>query len=344
MDVELFNYELPREAIAQTPVEPRDAARLLLLDRRTGAVRHTVFRGLGNWLRPGDLLVVNRTRVIPARLYGEKVGAGVPVEMVLLTPRGDDCWEALVRPGRRLKPGTRVAFGGGLLTAEILTTTDFGGRLVRFDYTGDFDQILAGIGQMPLPPYITQPLPRERAERYQTVYSREPGSAAAPTAGLHFTPGLLQELKDQGIETVSVLLHVGLGTFRPVKVREVAAHRMHAEYYQVDSQAALRIETARREGRRVVAVGTTVARTLEAVARENGGRVVPVTGRTDIYIYPGFNFQVLDGLLTNFHLPRSTLLMLVAAFAGREQVLAAYREALAEGYRFFSFGDAMLII
>lgn len=344
MDVDLFDYNLPPGAIAQVPVEPRDASRLMLLDRKTGAIGHTVFRRIGDSLKKGDLLVVNRTRVIPARLYGTKMDTDVQVEMVLLTPKGDNEWEVLVRPGRRLKPGATVNFGQGLLQAEILDTTFFGGRRVRFTYSGNFDQILDEIGQMPLPPYIDQPLAREHAERYQTVYNQERGSAAAPTAGLHFTPGLIKELEDQGVLVTSILLHVGLGTFRPVQVSTVEEHRMHAEFYQVDAGAAEMIQEACGEGRRVIAVGTTVARTLEAVAQQNHGQIVAGSGWTDIFIYPGYSFQILDGLITNFHLPRSTLLMLVSAFAGRERVLAAYREALKEGYRFFSFGDAMLII
>ncbi|MZP30953.1 tRNA preQ1(34) S-adenosylmethionine ribosyltransferase-isomerase QueA [Heliobacterium undosum] len=344
MEVALYDYELPKEAIAQTPVEPRDASRLMVLQRRTGAVDHRIFRDLVHILHPGDLLVVNRTRVIPARLYGKKRDSDVTVEIVLLTPRGDDRWEVLVRPGRRLKPGVFVDFGEGRLAAEILETTDFGGRVVRFHYKGDFDTLIDEIGQMPLPPYIETALPQQEAERYQTVYSQERGSAAAPTAGLHFTPQLLEDLKMRGIETTSVLLHVGLGTFRPVQVDRIEEHKMHSEFFQVDPEAAEAIAKAKQEGRRVIAVGTTVARTLETAAGLNNGTVAAGAGWTDIFIYPGYKFQCIDGLITNFHLPRSTLLMLVSAFAGREHILAAYQEALEKGYRFFSFGDAMLII
>ncbi|MBC9785662.1 tRNA preQ1(34) S-adenosylmethionine ribosyltransferase-isomerase QueA [Heliobacterium chlorum] len=344
MDVSLFDYELPPEAIGQTPMEPRDASRLMVLNRNSGAITHSRFWQIGDYLQPGDVLVVNRTRVIPARLYGIKRGSNVQVEMVLLTPKGDDCWETLVRPGRRLKPGTIVDFGDGALAAEILETTEFGGRIIRFHYQGDFDQILDDVGQMPLPPYIEEPLPRESAERYQTVYNQERGSAAAPTAGLHFTPRLLEELREKGIIITSILLHVGLGTFRPVQVDKVEEHRMHSEFYQVDPESAHIIQQARREGRRVIAVGTTAARTLETVAAMNNGEIVASSGWTDIFIYPGYEFKALSGLITNFHLPKSTLLMLVSAFASREKVMNAYHEALREGYRFFSFGDAMLIL
>ncbi|MBM7868066.1 tRNA preQ1(34) S-adenosylmethionine ribosyltransferase-isomerase QueA [Heliobacterium gestii] len=344
MEVALYDYDLPKEAIAQTPAEPRDASRLMLLDRESGVVDHRIFHQIVDILQPGDLLVVNRTRVIPARLYGKKRESDVAVEMVLLTPRGDDRWEVLVRPGRRLKPGTVVDFGEGRLAAEIQETTDFGGRIVRFEYTGDFDKLIDELGEMPLPPYIETPLPQAEAERYQTVYNRERGSAAAPTAGLHFTPQLLDRLRQRGIETTSVLLHVGLGTFRPVQVDRIEDHKMHSEFFQVDPEAAEAIAKAKGEGRRVIAVGTTVARTLETVASRNNGAIAASSGWTDIFIYPGYTFHCIDGMITNFHLPKSTLLMLVSAFAGRENILAAYQEALKQGYRFFSFGDAMLII
>ncbi|QGG46693.1 tRNA preQ1(34) S-adenosylmethionine ribosyltransferase-isomerase QueA [Heliorestis convoluta] len=343
MNVDQFDYELPREAIAQAPIEPRDASKLMVLNRQNGLIEHRIFREIKELLRPGDLLVLNRSRVIPARLFGVKKGTDTAVEMVLLTPKGEDRWEVLVRPGRRLKAGTTVEFGEDL-QADIIDSTAFGGRLVKFRYCGDFDQLLEEKGQMPLPPYIERPLQKEETERYQTIYSKEKGSAAAPTAGLHFTPELLQDLKEAGVEIATVLLHVGLGTFRPVQAEKVEDHQMHAEFYQIDEEAAQAITKARQEGRRIVAVGTTVVRTLESVAALEKGAVKATSGWTDIFIYPGYNFQVIDGLITNFHLPRSTLLMLVSAFANRDTIMAAYEEAVQKDYRFFSFGDAMMII
>ncbi|KAB2951256.1 tRNA preQ1(34) S-adenosylmethionine ribosyltransferase-isomerase QueA [Heliorestis acidaminivorans] len=342
MKVDSFDYELPHEAIAQEPIEPRDASKLMVIDRQNNKREHRIFRELGDYLQPGDLLVLNRTRVIPARLYGTKSGTETAVEMVLLTPKGNDQWEVLVRPGRRLKPGTTVEFGEQL-KAEILDSTAFGGRLVRFYYQGNFEEILDELGQMPLPPYIERPLQKEEAERYQTVYSQEKGSAAAPTAGLHFTPQLLEKLQEKGVEIATVLLHVGLGTFRPVQVEEIEDHQMHAEFYQIDEQAVQAIKKARQEGRRVIAVGTTVVRTLESVATFEG-EIKATSGWTNIFIYPGYQFKVIDGLITNFHLPRSTLLMLVSAFTDRDTIIAAYEEALEKKYRFFSFGDAMMIL
>ncbi|HEX3033480.1 MAG TPA: tRNA preQ1(34) S-adenosylmethionine ribosyltransferase-isomerase QueA [Bacillota bacterium] len=341
MRVTDFDYILPEELIAQEPMEPRDHSRLLVLRRDTGRVEERVFREIGHYLRPGDLLVVNETRVIPARLYGLREGTGARIEVVLLTRRDRDTWEVLVRPGKRARIGTRIIFGQGELVAEVTANTEAGGRVLCFEYQGGFEEILDRLGEMPLPPYITKEL-KDR-EQYQTVYSREEGSAAAPTAGLHFTPELLAEIQAQGVEIIRVLLHVGLGTFRPVQTDTVEEHLMHAEYYQVSEQAAQAINRAKAEGRRVIAVGTTSTRVLESVADE-AGRVRPGAGWTDIFIYPGRPIRVIDGLITNFHLPKSTLLMLVSAFAGTEPVMAAYRWAVEHRYRFFSFGDAMLII
>ncbi|MCW2278065.1 tRNA preQ1(34) S-adenosylmethionine ribosyltransferase-isomerase QueA [Heliophilum fasciatum] len=343
MEVALFDYHLPPEAIAQYPIEPRDASKLMILDRRDGTVEHKQFRDLLEELQRGDVLVLNRSRVLPARLYGQKAGTDVAVEMVLLTPQGNDCWDVLVRPGRRLKPGSTIIFADGRLHADVIGTTAFGGRRVKLRYAGDLAPLLDEIGQMPLPPYIVQALPPEQAERYQTVYARERGSAAAPTAGLHFTPELLEALAARGVEITSVLLHVGLGTFRPVQAERIDEHVMHAEFYQIEADAAERINRARQEGRRVIAVGTTVTRTLETVASQHSGKIIAASGWTDIFIYPGYTFQAIDGLITNFHLPKSTLLMLISALAGREAVLNAYQQAIAADYRFFSFGDAMFI-
>lgn len=341
MNVSDFDYTLPESAIAQTPVEPRDAARLLVLDRRTGALEHRIFRDLPEYLVPSDVLVINDSRVMPARLLGEKEGTGGSVELLLLERRSLDTWEALVRPGRRVRPGARLVFGGGLLKARVLDVTPSGGRLVAFEYEGVFEDILRRLGQMPLPPYIKEKL--SDPERYQTVYAREEGSKAAPTAGLHFTPELLDRIRAMGVEIVPLTLHVGLGTFRPVTTETVEAHRMHAEYFRIPEESARAINRAKERGGRVVAVGTTVVRTLETAADE-GGRVRAGDGWTDIFIYPGYRFKAVDAMVTNFHLPRSTLLMLVCAFAGRERVLAAYRTAIEQGYRFYSFGDAMLIL
>ena len=336
-----FYYELPEELIAQKPIEPRDASRLLVLSRETGAWEDKHFRDILCYLRPGDCLVLNDSRVLPARLLGKRAATGARVELLLLTPRGEDCWEVLAGPGRRARPGDELTFGEGLLTARVLEVLEGGNRLVRFSYEGNFYQVLDQIGQMPLPPYIHEKL-RDK-ERYQTVYSRELGSAAAPTAGLHFTPELLEQVRAMGVETAFVTLHVGLGTFRPVKEEEITHHKMHAEHFALSAEAAATINRTRQRGGRVIAVGTTSCRTLESVGLTDG-RVEPCEGWTDIFIYPGYRFQVLDGLITNFHLPESTLIMLVSALAGYDHTMAAYRHAVEEKYWFFSFGDAMLIL
>ncbi|MHB1418165.1 MAG: tRNA preQ1(34) S-adenosylmethionine ribosyltransferase-isomerase QueA [Bacillota bacterium] len=341
MKVSDFDFSLPSELIAQQPLSYRAASRLLVLHRGSGQVEHRTFLELENYLDPGDVLVINDTRVIPARLYGKKDQTGAGVEMLLLRPRGGDNWEVLVRPGKKIKPGCRVLFGNGELVARVDDTTPAGGRVVHFEYQGIFEEVLDRLGKVPLPPYITEEIPDP--ERYQTVYARHRGSAAAPTAGLHFTVEFLDKLREKGVNVASVLLHVGLGTFRPVKADQVEEHAMHSEYFQVDDTAAETINQARQRGGRLVAVGTTAARTLETVADEQG-IIQPGSGWTEIFIYPGYQFRALNGLITNFHLPRSTLLMLVSALAGRENVLNAYDEAIQQRYRFFSFGDAMLII
>ncbi|MCC8017140.1 MAG: tRNA preQ1(34) S-adenosylmethionine ribosyltransferase-isomerase QueA [Lachnospiraceae bacterium] len=335
-----FYFDLPEEQIAQDPLENRSASRLLVLDRETGAREHTTFRNIVDYLRPGDCLVLNNTKVIPARLYGEREGTGAHIEILLLKRRENDIWETLVRPGKKARPGARILFGDGLLTGEVLEIVEDGNRLIRFSYEGIFEEILDQLGQMPLPPYITHEL--KDKNRYQTVYAKYDGSAAAPTAGLHFTPELLGEVRERGVEIAEVTLHVGLGTFRPVKVDNVLDHHMHSEYYQITEEAAEKINTAKQNGGRIVCVGTTSCRTIESAADESGF-LRPCSGWTDIFIYPGYRFRVLDCLITNFHLPESTLLMLVSALAGREQVLSAYEEAVEMGYRFFSFGDAMFI-
>ncbi len=335
-----YAFHLPGELIAQHPLDRRDDSRLLCLDRRDGAICHRRFRELPQLLRPGDVLVMNDSRVLPSRLLGHREGTGGAAELLLLEQKGKDLWETLARPGKKLRPGSRVVFGEGLLTGEIVDTLEGGNRLVRFRYEGDsFFAVLDRIGQMPLPPYITERL--EDGERYQTVYSRQPGSAAAPTAGLHFTPELLEALRNKGIQTGFVTLHVGLGTFRPVKAENITDHHMHLEHYTVPEETARLVNAAKAEGRRVIAVGTTSCRTLESAWKE--GALTPGPGSTGIFIYPGYRFQVLDGLITNFHLPESTLIMLVSAFAGYESTMNAYREAVQERYRFFSFGDAMFI-
>ncbi|WP_300800825.1 tRNA preQ1(34) S-adenosylmethionine ribosyltransferase-isomerase QueA [uncultured Acetatifactor sp.] len=336
-----YFFELPGELIAQDPLEERTSSRLLVLDKRTGAVSHHVFRDIGDFLRPGDCLVLNDTRVIPARLLGEREGTGAHVELLLLKRKSGDVWETLVRPGKKCRPGTRLTFGDGMLKAEILDTVEEGNRLVRFDYEGIFEEVLDRLGEMPLPPYITHKL--QDRNRYQTVYARHEGSAAAPTAGLHFTKELLDRLEGKGIGIAYVTLHVGLGTFRPVKEENVLEHHMHTEHYEVSREAADTINRTKAQGGRIVCVGTTSCRTIESAADESG-LVQPGSGDTDIFIYPGYRFRVLDALITNFHLPESTLIMLVSALAGREHVLAAYEEAVRERYRFFSFGDAMLIV
>ncbi len=334
-----FDYHLPEELIAQHPADVRDHSRLLVLDRAAGTVSHRHFYDLPSYLVPGDTLVFNDTRVIPARLVGTRTGTGGKVEVFLLNRLSADTWETLVKPGRKLRPGAEVTFGDDL-RAEILSVTDFGGRVVRFVFSGVFEEVLDRLGETPLPPYIHEELADK--ERYQTVYSRVRGSAAAPTAGLHFTDNLLQYLTGKSVDLAFLTLHVGLGTFRPVNVDDITDHKMHREYYSVPPAAADIVNGTKERGGRVIAVGTTAVRTLESVAR--GGRIAAGSGWTDIFIYPGYNFQVVDAMITNFHLPKSTLLMLISAFAGRESILAAYREAVAERYRFFSFGDAMLII
>ncbi len=336
-----FFYDLPEELIAQTPIEPRDHARLMRLDRATGATAHLHFYDIVGQLEPGDCLIVNDSRVLPSRLYGEKEGTGAHVEFLLLTPKGNDVWEVLTGPGRRAKPGARFSFGGGLLRAEIIDVIEGGNRLARFEYDGNFYNVLEQVGQMPLPHYIKTEL--KNPERYQTVYSRELGSAAAPTAGLHFTKELMQRLRDKGIRIGYVTLHVGLGTFRPVKEDDITAHQMHSEHYHLPEETAQLIRETKAAGHRVIAVGTTSCRTLESVATFEG-EIKAADGWTSIFIYPGYEFKVLDGLVTNFHLPESTLIMLVSAFAGYDHTMQAYREAVQEKYRFFSFGDAMLIL
>ena len=336
-----FYYELPEELIAQDPLENRESSRLLVLDKRSGAISHHIFREITDYLNPGDCLVINDTKVIPARLIGEKEGTGAKIEILLLKRRENNIWETLVKPGRKARPGTKVSFGNGLLTGEILEIAEEGNRLVQFTYEGIFEEVLDRLGQMPLPPYITHQL--KDKSRYQTVYARHSGSAAAPTAGLHFTPELLQTIEDKGINIARVTLHVGLGTFRPVKAEEITEHHMHSEFYQIDESAAEEINRAKEGGHKVVCVGTTSCRTIESAADENG-HLEAGSGWTDIFIYPGYRFKMLDSLITNFHLPESTLIMLVSALAGREHVLKAYEEAVRESYRFFSFGDAMLVV
>lgn len=336
-----FYFDLPKELIAQDPLPDRDSSRLLVMNRRTGELEHRIFHDVIEYLEPGDTLVLNNTKVIPARLLGTKDGTGAAVEILLLKRREGDVWETLVRPGKKLKPGARVTFGNGELKAEILEVVEDGNRLVHFEYDGIFEEVLDRLGEMPLPPYITHKL--QDRNRYQTVYAKYDGSAAAPTAGLHFTKELLEKIEDKGVHIVYVTLHVGLGTFRPVKVEDVTQHHMHTEWYQVTPEAAERINKTHEEGHRVICVGTTSCRTVESAADENGN-VKSGADNTSIFIYPGYRFKVMDGLITNFHLPESTLIMLVSAFAGREHILHAYNEAVRERYRFFSFGDAMLIL
>ena len=336
-----FYYDLPEELIAQDPLEDRSSSRLLVLDKETGATSHHIFKEITGYLKEGDCLVINDTKVIPARLIGAKEGTGAKIEILLLKRKENNIWETLVKPGKKAKVGTRIVFGEGLLVGEVVGIVEEGNRLVKFEYEGIFEEILDQLGQMPLPPYITHQL--EDKNRYQTVYAKHTGSAAAPTAGLHFTPELLKEIEEKGIDIARVTLHVGLGTFRPVKVDEITDHHMHSEFYQVDEEAAEKINRAKDSGHRVICVGTTSCRTIESAADETG-HLKPTRGWTEIFIYPGYKFKILDGLITNFHLPESTLIMLVSALAGREHVLAAYEEAVQERYRFFSFGDAMLIV
>ncbi len=335
-----FYFDLPEELIAQDPLADRSSSRLLVLDKETGEVEHHIFREIVQYLEPGDCLVLNNTKVIPARLLGAKEDTHAAVEVLLLKRRENDVWETLVKPGKKCKPGTRLVFGDGLLHAEVLETVEEGNRLIRFSYEGIFEEILDRLGEMPLPPYITHKLADKN--RYQTVYAKYEGSAAAPTAGLHFTQELLEEIGRKGVDIAYVTLHVGLGTFRPVKVDNILEHHMHSEFYQVTEEAAEKINRAKQSGHRVICVGTTSCRTVESAADENGV-VQPGCDNTEIFIYPGYRFKVLDALITNFHLPESTLVMLVSALAGREHVLAAYETAIRERYRFFSFGDAMFI-
>lgn len=340
MDVKDFYYELPQELIAQDPLPDRASSRLMVLDKNTGEVEHRVFRDILDYLRPGDCLVINNTKVIPARLYGVKEGTQAKIEVLLLKRKENDVWETLVKPGKKCKPGTRIIFGDGLLMGEIIDIVEEGNRLIQFRYEGIFEEILDQLGQMPLPPYITHQLSDKN--RYQTVYAKYDGSAAAPTAGLHFTPELLKQVRDMGVTIAEVTLHVGLGTFRPVKETDVLKHHMHSEFYRIEQSEADKINRAKSGGHRVIAVGTTSTRTLEAASDEQGF-LRETSGWTEIFIYPGYQFKVIDALITNFHLPESTLVMLVSALAGREHVLAAYETAVMERYRFFSFGDAMFI-
>ena len=335
-----FYFDLPQELIAQDPLEDRSSSRLLVLDRESGKMQHRVFRDIIEYLNPGDCLVVNNTKVIPARLYGSKIGTDAKIEVLLLKRRENNVWETLVKPGKKCRVGARISFGEGLLIGEVIDVVDEGNRLIRFEYEGIFEEILDQLGEMPLPPYITHKL--KDKNRYQTVYAKNEGSAAAPTAGLHFTPELLEKVKEMGVNIAHVTLHVGLGTFRPVKVDDVEKHHMHSEFYIVEEDQAKLINDTKKNGGRVISVGTTSCRTLESATGEDG-IVKAGSGWTEIFIYPGYKFKAIDGLITNFHLPESTLLMLVSALAGKEHIMAAYEEAVKERYRFFSFGDAMMI-
>ncbi len=336
-----FYFDLPQELIAQDPLEDRSSSRLLVLDRETGKTEHHVFKDVIDYLNPGDCLVVNNTKVIPARLFGSKEGTEAKIEILLLKRKENDVWETLVKPGKKAKPGTRISFGDGLLTGEVIDVVEDGNRLIKFTYDGIFEEILDQLGQMPLPPYITHQL--KDKNRYQTVYAKHDGSAAAPTAGLHFTPELLEAIKAKGVNIAHVTLHVGLGTFRPVKVEDVTNHHMHSEFYIVEEDQAKLINETKQRGGKIVSVGTTSCRTLES-ATDDQGILQAGSGWTDIFIYPGYKFKMIDRLITNFHLPESTLLMLVSALAGKDKIMAAYEEAVKERYRFFSFGDAMIIM
>ena len=340
MRKEDFYFDLPEELIAQDPLEDRSSSRLLVLNKRTGEVEHHMFKEIVDYLKEGDCLVINDTKVLPARLFGSRVGTDAKIEVLLLKRMENDVWETLVKPGKKAKIGTRISFGDGLLVGEVVDIVEEGNRLIHFEYEGIFEEILDQLGQMPLPPYITHQL--EDKNRYQTVYAKHTGSAAAPTAGLHFTQELLKQIEEKGVQIARVTLHVGLGTFRPVKVENILEHHMHSEFYQISEEAAEKINRSKDTGNRVICVGTTSCRTVESAADENG-RLKATSGWTDIFIYPGYQFKVLDCLITNFHLPESTLVMLVSALAGRERVLNAYQEAIEEKYRFFSFGDAMFI-
>ncbi|MCL5290749.1 MAG: tRNA preQ1(34) S-adenosylmethionine ribosyltransferase-isomerase QueA [Bacillota bacterium] len=336
-----FDFQLPEELIAQEPIEKRDQSRLMVVYRDSQEIEHKTFREIIDYMRPGDMLVMNESKVLPARILGNRTSTGAKIEVLLLRQVAPNRWEALVKPGKKARTGDTLDFGNGLMSGTILEYTDVGGRIIEFSCQGPFLQVLEQIGTMPLPPYIKKPLADQ--QRYQTVYARQEGSAAAPTAGLHFTRELLDEIRAKGVKTATVLLHVGLGTFRPVQVEDINRHTMHQEYFEVTPQAAEAINQAKRQGGRVIAVGTTSVRTLETSSDEKG-RVLPGSGMTDIFIYPGYRYKVIDGLITNFHLPKSTLLMLVSALTSREKILAAYGVAVQERYRFFSFGDAMLII
>ena len=340
MDVKDFYFDLPQELIAQDPLEDRSSSRLLVLDKKTGEIEHHTFRDIVSYLKKGDCLVINDTKVIPARLFGVKEDTQAKIEVLLLKRKENDIWETLVKPGKKAKPGTVISFGDGLLKGTVVDVIEDGNRLIQFSYEGIFEEILDQLGQMPLPPYITHQL--KDKNRYQTVYAKHEGSAAAPTAGLHFTKELLKEIEDMGVTIAHVTLHVGLGTFRPVKVDNVLDHHMHSEFYVVEEEEAKKVNDAKKNGGRVICVGTTSCRTVESATGEDG-ILKAGSGWTDIFIYPGYRFKILDGLITNFHLPESTLIMLVSALAGREHVLTAYEEAIRQRYRFFSFGDAMFI-
>ncbi|GAA0334224.1 tRNA preQ1(34) S-adenosylmethionine ribosyltransferase-isomerase QueA [Bacillus carboniphilus] len=341
MKLEWFDFDLPSELIAQTPLKNRVESRLMVLDKNTGEIEHRTFKDVLEYLHPGDCLVLNDTRVLPARLFGVKEDTGAKVELLLLKEVGDDQWEALVKPGKKVKVGTKVIFGDGILTAECIGSTDFGGRIFKFSYDGIFYEILDQLGEMPLPPYITEQL--DDKDRYQTVFAKVEGSAAAPTAGLHFTEELLDQIREKGVHIAFITLHVGLGTFRPVQVEDINEHQMHAEFYQMTEGTAHLLNKVKEDGGKIISVGTTSTRTLETIAQKFNGRFEADSGWTDIFIYPGFTFKGIDGMITNFHLPKSTLIMLVSALANREIVMNAYKEAVQERYRFFSFGDAMLI-
>ncbi len=342
LKVDLFDFHLPEELIAQTPLEQRDASRLMVLNKETGSVKHHMFHDLLDYVQEGDCLVLNDTRVLPARLFGTKEDTGANIEVLLLKQTQGDTWETLVKPAKRVKEGTVISFGDGRLTAVCKETSDQGGRLLEFDYEGIFYEVLEQLGEMPLPPYIKERL--DDQERYQTVFAREQGSAAAPTAGLHFTEEMLEQLKEKGVHIAFLTLHVGLGTFRPVSVDDLEEHDMHSEFYQVSEGTAALLNSVREKGGRIISVGTTSTRTLETIATEHNGKFVASSGWTNIFIFPGYEFKAIDGMITNFHLPKSTLIMLVSALAGRENVISAYEQAVAEKYRFFSFGDAMLIL
>ena len=335
-----FYYDLPQELIAQDPLEDRSASRLMVLDKKTGKIQHHIFKEIVNYLNPGDCLVINDTKVIPARLYGAKVGTDAKIEVLLLKRKENNIWETLVKPGKKAKIGTKISFGEGLLIGEVVDIVEEGNRLIQFTYEGIFEEILDKLGQMPLPPYITHQL--KDKNRYQTVYAKHNGSAAAPTAGLHFTPELLEEIRAKGVNIAHVTLHVGLGTFRPVKVEDVTQHHMHSEFYVVEEDQAALINETKKKGGKIISVGTTSLRTLESASTEDG-ILKAGSGWTDIFIYPGYRFKIVDRLITNFHLPESTLIMLVSALAGKEHIMAAYEEAVKDKYRFFSFGDAMFI-